>query len=77
MFNIMQSFFQDGYKVKINMFEHCDNKAIYKVTGLFVELTKECSVFYKGCAEVTKAIKTFKVRLNVGSVHCVIAQYNK
>jgi hypothetical protein len=77
MFNIMQSSFQNGYKLKINKFEQCDSKAIYKLTGMVVELTKECSVFFKGCVELKKPIKTFKVRLNAGSIHYVIAQYNK
>ena len=73
--NIMQSYFQDGYKLKINKLEHCDNNVIYKITNPVIELTKDCNVFFKGCMEVTKAFKTFKVRLNLGSVHYVASQY--
>jgi hypothetical protein len=73
----MQSYFQDGYKLKINKFEQCDNNVIYKLTNPVLELTKDCNAFFKGCVEVTKAIKTFKVHLKLGSVHYVNSQYKK
>ena len=75
--NIIQSYFQEGYKLKIHKLESCDKNSIYKITNSGVEVTKDCKVFFKGCAELTKPIKTFKVRLNVGSVHYVTSQYNK
>ena len=73
----MQTYFQDGYKFKMNKLEQCDNNVIYKLTNPVFELTKDCNVLFKGCAELTKAIKTFKVRLNVGRVHYVTSQYKK
>ena len=75
--SIMQFYFQDGYKLKINKLEHCDNNVIFKLTNPVIELTKDCNAFFKGCAEATKGFKSFKVRLNLGSVHYVTSQYKK
>jgi len=75
--NSMQTYFQDGYKVKINKLEHCDKNVIYKLTNPVYELTKDCHSFFKGCVEVTKPVKTFKVRLKLGGVHYVTSQYKK
>ena len=72
----MQSYFQDGYKIKLNKLEHCDSKAIYKITNLKVELTKECSVFFKGCVELTAAITSLRVCWNARSVLYVTVPLN-
>ena len=73
----MQSYFQDGYKVKINKLEHCDKNVIYKLKNPGYELTNDCNAILKGCVEITKDVKKFKVCLNLGSVHYVTSQYKK
>ena len=61
--------------MKINKLEHCDKNVIYKLKNPVFELTKDCNAFFKGCVELTKDIKSFKVRLNLGSVHYVTSLY--
>ncbi|GFG31215.1 hypothetical protein Cfor_06931, partial [Coptotermes formosanus] len=55
----------DGYKIKVNKLESCDNKGTLKLTNPKVELTKDCHVVISGCAELTAGFSSCKVLYDV------------
>jgi hypothetical protein len=59
--NAIQSYFQDGYKLKVNKIEPCDSSNQIKLTNPKVELTKNCELFVQGCGELTSGFTSCKV----------------
>jgi hypothetical protein len=56
-----ETYLQDGYKIKVNKLQACDNSGTMKIINPKIELTQDCIVAADGCVQITKGFSNCKV----------------
>jgi hypothetical protein len=59
--DVTHSNLQDGYQIKLNKLESCDNKGMLKFTNPKAEFTKDCHIRLIGCGDLTSSFSSCKV----------------